>query len=125
MVVIDTSIIIDHLRAHKKESSLMTLAKKYPKEELAISVISVQELYEGKSTRNRGKEDALLSVITPLKILQYNYEIAKTAGEIARDSKKPMELADAAITATCIVNSASLATLNSKDFANVKGLTIL
>lgn len=125
MVILDTSIIIDHLRSSAKTTRLTKLAKKHHKEELAISVLSVQELYEGKSTRNKKKERALLSIISPLRILQYNYEIAKTAGKIARDSAHLMELADAAIAATCILNNASLATLNEKDFRGVKGIELV
>jgi predicted nucleic acid-binding protein len=125
MVVLDTNIIIDHLRlANKQESALIKFVKKHPKETLTISVISVQELYEGKSTKNRQKEQALLAVISPLKILPYTYEIAKLAGKIARDLSEPIELAlaDAAIAATTIFNEGKLFTLNKKDFQKIPHL---
>ena len=125
MVILDTSIIIDHLRKTKNESCLMKLVKKTPTELLAISMISIQELYEGQSTKKKDKEQLLLATIAPLKILPYSYEIAKLAGEIARDLKRPIELADAAIAATAIINSASLFTLNKKDFQGIKHLEIL
>jgi len=52
MVILDTNIIIDHLRSKgKKESVLMDIIQKYPKEMLGISVISIQELFEWKSTK--------------------------------------------------------------------------
>ena len=120
MVVLDTNIIIDHLRqGGKKETTLTAIARNVAKENLAISLVTVQELYEGLSTRERIKEEYLLAVITPLKILPYTFEIAQLAGEIARDLNRPIELADAAIAATAIVYNASLCTLNKKDFQKI------
>ena len=127
MVVLDTNIIIDHLRLQdgKAESRLMTLVKTKPKEVLAISMLTVQELYEGRSTRDAQKEQYLLATISPLKILPYNYEVAKLAGEIARDIGRPIELADAGIAATAILNRGELLTLNLKDFAGIDNLQVL
>ncbi len=125
MVVLDTSIIIDHLRQPKeKETYLTKIAKQKPKEELAISMISVQELYEGKSTKDGEKEQHLLATIVPLQILLYTYEVAQLAGKIARDLGRSIELADAAIAATAIINGAQLLTLNKKDFLGIEGLKL-
>lgn len=125
MVILDTSILIDHLRLKGKSSALVRLAEKYSKNQFAISVISIQELYEGKSTRNHEAEKNLLGMISPLKILPYTYEIAKLAGEITRDQTSPADLADAAIAATAITYGAQLATLDKNDFANIPNLEII
>lgn len=123
MVILDTNIIIDHLRfSAKGETALIRIAKEIAKENLAISVITVQELYEGKSSKDKQKEDYLLSTITPLKILPYDYEVAQLAGEIARDLEQSIEFADAAIAATAIINGAFLHTLNKKHFQGITGL---
>ena len=123
MVILDTSIIIDHIRQPEaKETHLMKIAQKVAKENLAISVITIQELYEGRSIRNRETEEYLLATISPLKILPYNYEVAQLAGEIARDLSRPIELADAAIAATAIINGASLFTLNKRHFTGIGDL---
>jgi predicted nucleic acid-binding protein len=103
----------------------MKIAKLKPKEVLAISLVTVQELYEGLSTKNSQKEQYLLSIISPLKILPYKYETAELAGKIARDLKRPIQLADAAIAATAIENGAQLLTLNKKDFNNIQNLTLI
>ncbi len=126
MVILDTSIIIDHLRQSPStgKTLLMEIAEKYLKEELAVSVISVQELYEGRSTLDMEAEKVLLATISPLKIISYNYEIAKKAGELARDLDKPIELADAAIAATALVHGAELFTLNKKDFSRIPHLDL-
>lgn len=126
MVILDTNIIIDHLRRPKKtDSYLIKLVKKLPKEPLAISIITIQELYEGQSTKNEQKERDLLAVVSPLKILPYTYEIAQLAGEIARDLREAIEFADAAIAATAVVNDCEFYTLNKKDFSKIKDLELV
>lgn len=122
MVVLDTNIIIDHLRQRSDDTVLLKIARRIAKENLAISVISVQELYEGKSAADKTKEEYLLATISPLKILPYTYEAAQVAGEIARELVRPIEFADAAIAATAIINNTQLATLNKRDFQTVKDL---
>lgn len=126
MVILDTNIIIDHLRRPKgKDTYLKRLAKEKPKENLAISAVSIQELYEGESTKHKAQEDDLIRTISPLRILPYTYEVAELAGEIARDLKQPLEFADAAIAATTIVNGAQLASLNKRDFKGVADLELV
>lgn len=126
MVILDTNIIIDHLRQRKNqaESALMTIAKTNSKQALALSLISIQELYEGRSMRYEQQEQYLLAIISPLKILPYTYEVAQLAGEIARDVGRPIELADAATAATAILNGATLLTLNKKDFIGIERLVL-
>lgn len=126
MVILDTNVIIEHLRiSNQKPSSLIKLLQKKPKETLAISMLTIQELYEGKSTKDEKKEKLLLATIAPLKIIPYTFEVAQLAGKIARDLHRPIELADAAIAATAILNKAELFTLNKKDFLGIKDLKIL
>lgn len=118
MVILDTSIIIDHLRRPPRESYLFKLTeKKLPKKSLALSIISVQELYEGQSTKDLRREEVMLSTINTMKILPYTFEVAQLAGKITRDLERPIEIADAAIAATVIINGGRLATLNRKDLA--------
>lgn len=125
MVVLDTNIIIDHLRqSGDKLTLLMQLAQRFPKKDLAISVITIQELYEGISTRNLQKEEYLLTTIAPLQVLSYSYEVAQRAGEIARDLTRPIEFADAALAATALIYQASLYTLNRKHFIGIKALEL-
>lgn len=125
--MLDTNIIIDHLRLQElnANSVLMNLVQLNPKEALAISILSVQELYEGKSTKNSNKELYLLSTITPLKILPYTYEIAQLGGEIARDINRSIEFVDSALAATAIINQCHFATLNKKDFLGINNLSFI
>lgn len=124
-MILDTSVIIDHLRQSSlEETVLMRIERSVHKDALAISVISVQELYEGESTRNVHKEKDLLSIITPLTVLSYDFHIAQIAGQIAREFSMPIDFADAAIAATAIVNKAVLCTLNKKHFEGIGDLEL-
>jgi predicted nucleic acid-binding protein len=127
MVIIDTNIVIDHIRQKDitKDTILIKLSKKFDKNTIAVSTITIAELFAGKSTRNINKETALLRIISPFRIIPVNYEIAKLAGEISRDNKNYLELADATIAATSIINHAPLLTLNENDFSQIKGLELL
>ncbi len=125
MVILDTNIIIDHLRQPSEKSRLRELEEKIPIRDLAISIITIQELYEGKSTIDKMHEKNLLETINPFKILLYTQEVSKMAGELARDSDRKIEFADAAMAATAILNKAKLFTLNKKDFQGIKGLKLI
>ena len=126
MIVLDTNIIIDHLRqSPNRQTYLKTLVKKFKEYNLAISIVTIQEIYEGESTKERESEAKLLATISRLKILPYTFEVAQLAGEIARDLGRPIDLADAAIAATAIINGFQLFTLNKKHFEGIKGLEMI
>lgn len=123
MVILDTNIVIDHLRQNKREETVLSkLAREKPKETLAISIISIQELYGGKSTKIQKRETDLLATIAPLKILPYTFEVAQLGGKIARDKQQAIELADATIAATAIINNTQLLTLNERHFKDIKNI---
>lgn len=123
MVILDTNIVIDHLRrVTKSESYLEKVIKQQTGS--GLSIISIQELYEGKSVEDLQKKQFLLSTISRLTIYPYTYEVAKQAGEIARMIKRPMDFADASIAATAMINDAELFTFNLKDFQAIKGLKL-
>lgn len=124
MVVIDTSVLIDHIR-QKGNNSIFDEFFKNSQDNFAISLVSVQELYEGKSTREADIESGIINLINSLEILPYVFETAKLAGEIARDFDRPIDLADAAIAATTILNKAWLFTLNKKDFKGINKLKLI
>lgn len=126
MVVLDTNIIIDHLRLPKgSETAFIKVARQRSKDSFAVSIISIQELYQGKSSREVSKTKDILDILNSLQILPYTFDTAKLAGEITRDSTYPIQFADAAIAATTIINSAQLLTLNKKDFQVIKELGVI
>ncbi len=124
MVILDTSVVIDHLRLGGKLTLLRKLVRR-SNEKLALSIISIQELYEGKSSQEPERERDLISTVNGTKVLSYSYEIARLAGEFMRNSSGKVKFADAAIAATCLVNDCELATLNTRDFKSIPGLKIV
>ncbi len=126
MVILDTNIIIDHLRLRGSEKSyLRKLEEKFTKDLLAISILTVQELYSGQSTKDSKNEDYLLSTIGPIQILPYSYEIAELAGKISRDLQNPIDFADIAIAATTMILGGRLSTLNKKHFKDIPNLELI
>ncbi len=126
MVIVDTSIIIDHLR---QKNGLPTVLYKLVKdldetETMAISVITIQELYTGASTRREIEEGRMLGAISNFDILPFDYREAKLAGELGRDAASSPGFADLAIAATAILNNAKLATFNLKDFTSIKEIEL-
>lgn len=124
MVILDTNIIIDHLRQPPGTSVLTNLLSRFSYQDLKFSLLTLQELYAGNSTRASQKEKDLLATISQFEILPYTYEIAKLAGEITRDLNHSIDLADASIAATALINNCELATLNRKDFAGIPDLSL-
>ncbi len=125
MVIIDTSILIDYLRRPKISSPFKKLVEQNKEERFSISILTVQELYAGKSSKEALKENFFLEIINKMDILPYTYKIAQLAGELTRDYHKNLGFPDAAIAATAILNKASLVTLNKKDFKEIKGLKLI
>ena len=128
MVVLDTSIIIEHLRQSKDTVSVLRkLRKNYANtNKLCISVITVQELFQGQSSKLKKEEDIILSIVNGLDILPYTFSIARRAGEIVRDSlSTKVNFIDAMIAATSIECNGNLVTLNIKHFDLITGLRLI
>lgn len=125
MVILDTNILIDALRRKNGKTVLEKILETISSDDLAISVISIQELYQGKSVVISEKEADMQALLAPLKILPYSYDVAKRAGEIVREKKYEITFADAAIAATAVINACPLATLDKKEFTGITGLELL
>lgn len=124
-VVIDTSIIIDHLRQDKKVETILVRALKDVTTEFFISTDIIQELFAGQSSKEKGPEEEIRKILRSLHPIDVTPEIAELAGQIMRDSKLSVQFADAAIAATTIINKALLFTLNKKDFKGIKKLKLI
>lgn len=124
-VVIDTSIIIDHLRQFKNTKTHLETILEDIATELFISTDVIQELFAGKSSKEEEPEDEIRRILRSFKTIDVTPEIAELAGQIMRDSKLTVQFADAAIAATAIINGAQLFTLNKKDFQGIDNLEVL
>lgn len=123
-MVVDTSIVIDHLRAGDKNATkLVKLAEKY--QVLFISAVSVYELYAGATSPFKIEETS--SIISNMSVLLFDEDVALKAAEIYRQLKsknKLIEFRDLFIAATCVVHDYPIATLNKKHFERIDSLII-
>lgn len=126
MIILDTSVLIDHTR--QRNLGRKTLFERIVQIEgsfnIGVSIITLQELYQGFSTRENKKEEEMLDTLGLVKIFAYDEGTATTAGKIVRDWNPEMEFADAAIAATAINEDCHLFTVNTGDFQNIPDLTL-
>jgi len=125
--LIDTDWIIHYLNGSRNiVSKLRTLEK----EGVAISVISLAELYEGiyYSTNPDGNEKALNGFLSGVSIIGVDDEICRLFGKERgrlRQSKKWIGDFDLLIASTCLHHNLTLLTNNRKHYQTVEGLKIL
>jgi len=125
--LIDTDWVIDHLKGETRVGrELEGLAP----QGVAISVISLAELYEGVYfSRDPIKSQKLLDefLAPDLKILNIDPEICKVFGKERgrlRQQKKMVSDFDLLIASTCLYYNLTLLTNNRKHYEMVKGLNI-
>jgi len=123
-MVIDTSVMIEHLRARDKLTT--KLYQLSDETELYISAVSMYELYMGATSKEKQKDIQLLT--EPLTVLPFNDTVALQAAQLFHQLKRKNELIefrDIFIAATCLVFDLPIATLNEKHFKRIDGLKIV
>lgn len=117
-VLLDTNIVIDHLRGRAAATHFLSGLRRPP----SLSVISILEIYAG--ARNRDEERQIERLLTGSKILDVTADIARVAGQFIKHYERSHGLddADAVIAATAEHHGLSLATLNVKHFPMLRGL---
>lgn len=125
VILLDSNIIIDHLRLKGKNSIQYNLINQHLDDSFAVSTITIQELFAGASTKSKSPLVLLNQTLSELDICLYTQKVAELAGKITRDRDLRLQFADAAIAATAIHYGASLATLNAKDFKGIPKLHLL
>ena len=122
-ILIDTSIIIDHLRKkNKKKSRLFNIIENY---DLFISTITIYELFAGALDETKRKD--INDFLILAEILPFTRETAECAGDIYLTLRNQNELIDARdifIAATALIHQLPLMTLNVKHFNRIDELRI-
>lgn len=114
MILVDTDILIAHLRGVPDAGSWLREARR--RAPLTISVVSVAELTGGMRTTERRGVWALLNVMRPEPVTDL---IARRAGELRRRFRRShtgIGIADYLVAATALELGAEMATLNVKHF---------
>lgn len=119
-VVVDSNIIIDYLRSSKGWlPDLLSLQAK-GEIEIYISSMTVFELFAGSSSKK--DETKILELVSGFKIISFDEKLAKFAGELTRDWKLSLPLADFIIASTAVFIEAQIITRNKDHFRDIPKL---
>lgn len=123
-VVIDTSVIIAHLR--QRSDSLIGLEELFLKGEIELLLpqIVVVELFAGKSAANKKTAGRLERLINSYQLVELSFWAAKLAGKLIRELPQVPDPYDVLIAAIAQDFKASVATENIKHFEQIKGTQI-
>ena len=115
-LLLDTNILIDHLRGDAKATALLHDIA-VGRVAASISVITESEILSASSLTTKQLRDiaALLSVLPKLAVTSH---VAQTAARFRRTYR--IDLADALIAATACLANATLVTRNVKHFRSVR-----
>ncbi len=123
-VLIDTSIIIDHLR--KKNKNRSHFYRLVDNHNIFISTITLFELYSGATDKGRLMD--IKNIIAYVHVLPFTSRIAKKAGELyifLKKENKLIEIRDLFIGATALAHNLPVMSLNEKHFNRIKELKFL
>ncbi|OGL78461.1 hypothetical protein A3J43_00615 [Candidatus Uhrbacteria bacterium RIFCSPHIGHO2_12_FULL_54_23] len=122
-LLLDTSVLIDHVRRRDKASSpLLALVRQG--HSLHASIVTHTELYSGKSVWEReSAREELAALFSHIEIIPLDLPISIGAGKLA--AAYSMATLDAIIAATALARAYPLATLNRRDFLSVRGLKLM
>ncbi|MFA4910306.1 MAG: type II toxin-antitoxin system VapC family toxin [Desulfobacteria bacterium] len=126
-IIIDTNIVSYLMRGgHEAKVYTSHLRGKL----IAISFVTVGELYYGAEKGNWGQKKRLQleTVLKNYVVIPYDHEIAKQYGKVLVERQRlgrPISFNDAWIAACAIRHGTPLITHNSKDFESISGLQII
>lgn len=120
MILVDTDVLIAHLRGEASARGWLAGAREHGK--VVASVVTVAELTGGMRSAERREVWALLAALDPVPVTEL---IARRAGEFMREYRRShvgVGTPDYLIAATAETLSADLATLNVRHFPMFPGL---
>lgn len=120
--LIDTNIIIDYLRGHKPVIKFVNKLLSKSGVEIYVSVITNLELHLGKSITKPQVQEAINQIFSQCYIIDITLEIAGQAGDLKRENQ--VDIPDALIASSCLLNNLTLLTRNTKHFQNILDLKI-
>ena len=107
-IMVDTDVLILHLRGNE---SVRAMLKEAAKDSLlCCSAVTIGEIHAGMRDEELEKTEKLLN---SLEVIDVDRKIAALAGDYRRTIKSHhLELDDCLIAATCVINRATLITCN-------------
>lgn len=119
-VVLDSDVLIDFLRTG--QGTYVDVLKKAAISgvDLYLSSVTIFEIFSGQSSK--AQLDNILEIISNFKVYPFDYELGRFVGELKRDHKLDISLADLIITGTALQIGAAIVTRNRKHFKNIPNL---
>lgn len=134
MIIADTNVVSEFMKSEPEER-VLTWARSVAPGDLAISVITVEEIERGLGRLPIGRRRTDLArrwrgllEAHAESIADYDFASASATARLTVDALnvgRPISLADAEIAGICLSLGAHLATRNVKDFAFIDELTII
>lgn len=124
-LLLDTNIVSYFIKAHHLRERYRPLLRA---DELAISFMTIAELYQGAYQENWGQKrfNQLHRVIGYYIVVQSSIELGRVWGELRASRKeRPISVQDAWIAATALSFDAPLVTHNPKHFRGIRGLQVI
>ena len=121
MYLIDSDILIDHLR--QKTSIVSSLSQISTDLNLFhLSTLSEMEIWSGQSTKDLSIQKQITRLLSTFHKISPDSKICQLAGELRRDLN--LTPVDAIIAATAVVNNFILLTRNIKHYQSVNKIKI-
>lgn len=121
-LVVDTSVLIDHLRGGSTWKKVVAEIGEDLK--LFVPTIVIFELFSGQSTHDPSIVVKIYQLLHNFQKVELDENIAKIAGELFRDTKKIIQVPDYIIAASALSVNATVLTLNNKHFEQIPHLSI-
>lgn len=113
--VLDASVVIDYLRKKQGGIGASLLV------DGSLSLMTVAELYSGKSAQASGEQLRMLGeILSRCEVVIPDLEVAKEVGKLR--SQYQLSLGDAFVTQLALATGLPLATLDKKAFSRIPGL---
>lgn len=127
-IVLDTTIIVRHLRGRKDETTL--IRKLQEVSNVATTIVTAFELYYGayKSENTAKNLAAAKGFLSTLEVLDLNDESVRIAGKVMADLESKgiaLDPRDVLIGAIAAENGYSVMTLNSRHFERIPDLQVI
>ncbi len=121
-LVIDTSVLIDHLRGGNIWKKVVAESEEDLK--LFVPTIVIFELFSGQSTHDPSIVVKIYQLLHNFQKVELDENIAKIAGGLFRDAKHRIQVSDYIIAASALSVNATVLTLNNKHFEQIPHLSI-
>lgn len=121
-LVVDTSVLIDHLRGGNTWKKVVD--ENVEDLKLFVPTIVIFELFSGQSTRDPSIVIKIYQLLSNFQRIELDENIAKIAGQLFRDLKKHIQISDYIIAASALEIGGIILTLNTKHFEKIPGLSL-